>query len=90
MNFELLELLYNIPELQTLSYQIYQQLPERISRQAHLAEVWQDCDAVDDPHIRELFNRLEDAENFVGALQERAFFFAGVYLGWGLSQTLAR
>ena len=88
MNFEILEMLYNLPELQDLSYQIYRQMPERISREAHLEEVWQDCKLLPGPEAQALFDRLEDAENFVGALQERASFFAGVYLGWGLRQTL--
>ena len=88
MNFSLFELLYNIPELQDLSYQIYRQMPERISREAHLAEVWQACRQLPDPDAQALFDRLENAENFVGALQERAAFFAGIYLGWGLSRTM--
>ena len=88
MNYTLLEMLYSIPELQDLSYQIYRQMPERISRQERLAEVWQACGAVPDANIQELFDQLEDAINFDSALQERAAFFAGVYLGWGLSRTL--
>ena len=88
MNFKILEMLYNIPELQDLSYQIYLQMPEQISRKAHLAEVWQACKLLPEPEAQALFDRLENAENFVGALQERAAFFAGIYLGWGLSQTL--
>lgn len=88
MNYTLLEMLYNIPELQDLSYQIYRQMPERISRQKHLAKVWEECDAVPDARIQALFGQLEDAINFDGALQERAAFFAGIYLGWGLSRTL--
>ena len=87
MNFQILEMLYNIPELQDLSYQIYRQMPERIEREAHLAGVWRECGGVPDPGFRALFDRLEDAENFTAALQDRASFFAGVYLGWGLSQT---
>ena len=88
MNYHILEMLYNIPELQDLSYQIYRQMPERISREAHLAEVWQACRQLPDPEAQALFDRLEDAIHFDGALQERASFFAGIYLGWGLSQTM--
>ena len=36
MNFSLFELLYNIPELQDLSYQIYRQMPERKIGRAHV------------------------------------------------------
>ena len=82
MNYHILEMLYNIPELQDLSYQIYRQMPERISREAHLAEVWQACRQLPDPEAQALFDRLEDA------LQERAAFFTGIYLGWGLSRTM--
>ena len=87
MNFKILEMLYSIPELQDLSYQIYRQMPERISREEHLAAVWQACKLLPDPEAQALFDRLEDAENFVGALQDRAAFFAGVYLGWELSRS---
>ena len=88
MNFRILEMLYNIPELQDLSYQIYRQMPERTEREAHLAAVWRECERFPDPELQELFSRLEDAENFTAALQDRASFFAGIYLGWGLSQTM--
>ena len=88
MNFQILEMLYNIPELQDLSYQIYRQMPERMEREARLAEVWRECERFPDPELQALFDRLEDAENFAGGLQNRASFFAGVYLGWGLSRTL--
>lgn len=87
MNFSILEMLYNIPELQDLSYQLYLQMPERISREEQLRLVWQDCKALLGPETRTLLDRLEDAENCVGALQERASFFAGMYLGWSLSQS---
>jgi len=88
LNFAFLEMLYNIPELQTLSYQLYLQMPDRISRQEHLAEVWRECEAVPDANIHELFGRLEDAIYFDSALQERAAFFAGIYFGWGLLRTM--
>ncbi len=88
MNFTLLEMLYNIPELQTLSYQLYRQMPDRISREAHLAEVWAECDAVSTPELEALFDRLADAENFVNSLNEQASFFTGLFLGWNLSQSL--
>lgn len=88
MNFTFFEMLYNIPELQNLSYQIYRQMPERIEREEHLAQVWRDCGRFPDPELQSLFGRLEDAENLTGALQDRASFFAGIYLGWGLSQAL--
>ena len=87
MNFHILEMLYNIPELQDLSYRIYRQMPERMEREAHLAEVRRECERFPDPELQTLFDRLEDAENFTAALQERAFFFTGIYLGWELSQT---
>ena len=87
MNFELLELLYNIPELQDLSYHIYRQMPEQIEREKYVHTVWQECEAVADPDIQELLFRLEDAIHFDGALQERASFFTGIYLGWGLSHS---
>lgn len=88
MNFDLLEMLYNTPELQDLSYQIYRQMPERIEREERLSQVWRDCKRFSDLELQALFGRLEDAENFVGALQDRAAFFAGVYLGWGMRRTL--
>ena len=88
MNFQLLEMLYSIPELQDLSCQIYRQLPERAEREAHLEEVWQACRQFPDPELQALFNRLEDAENFASGLQNRAYFFTGLYFGWGLSRTL--
>ena len=72
MNFSLFELLYNIPELQD----------------AYLAEVWQACRQLPDPEAQALFDRLEDAIHFDGALQERASFFTGIYLGWGLARTM--
>ena len=53
MNYKILEMLYNIPELQTLSYQIYQKMPERISREAHLAQVRQECELFSDPELQE-------------------------------------
>ena len=85
MNFELLELLYNIPELQDLSYQIYRQMPEQTERNQYVHAVWQECEAVADPDIQELLFRLEDAIHSDAALQERASFFAWLYLGWGLA-----
>jgi len=88
LNFSFLEMLYNIPELQTLSYQLYLQMPERILREEHLAEVWRECKAVSDADIRKLFGRLEDAIYFDSALQERAAFFSGLYFGWSLSRTI--
>lgn len=88
MNLHILEMLYNIPELQTLSYQIYQKMPERISREAHLAQVRQECELFSDPELQSLFDRLEDAACFTAALQEQASFFTGVYLGWRLSRAL--
>lgn len=88
MNYTLLEMLYHIPELQDLSYQIYRQMPERISREEHLSKIWQECKAFPDPQLQDLFLRLEDAENFVFALQERAAFFTGLWFGQDLSQTL--
>ena len=88
MNFTLLEMLYNIPELQDLSYQFYRQMPDRISREEHLAEVRRECEAVPDANIQALFSQLEDAINFGSALQDRAAFFTGLSFGWGLSQTL--
>jgi len=88
LNYSFLEMLYNIPELQTLSYQLYMQMPERILREEHLAEVWRECKAVSDADIQELFGRLEDAIYFDNDLQERAAFFSGLYCGWGLSRTM--
>ena len=88
MNFSLFELLYNIPELQDLSYQIYRQMPERISRAAQLNAVWKECMAVPDPEIQDLFFRLEDAIHFDGLLQDKAAFFAGVHLARELMQAL--
>ena len=88
MDLQILEMLYNMPEIHTLSYQLYQEMPGRISGEACLEEVWRECDAFPDPAIRKLFHRLEDAENYVGALQNRASFFTGMYLGWGLSQAM--
>ena len=87
MDFHILEMLYSIPELQDLSYQIYRQIPERISQEKLLDQVWQECQAVPDPHVQELFHKLEDAENSIGDLQERAAFFAGLYFGQELSQS---
>ena len=88
MNFSLFELLYNIPELQDLSYQIYRQMPERIEREEYIQKLWQECTSISDPHTRDLFFRLEDAIHSDGDLQERASFFAGLYFGWGLSRTM--
>ena len=88
MNFSLFELLYNIPELQDLSYQIYRQMPERIEREEYMQKLWQECTSISDPHTRDLFFYLEDAIHSDGDLQERASFFAGLYFGWGLSRTM--
>ena len=88
MDYNILEMLYNIPELQDLSYQIYRQMPDRISREARLKQVWEDCKTFPDPNLQELFSRLEEAENYVNSLQERAAFFAGMYLAWGLSRSM--
>ena len=41
-----------------------------------------------DPDAQALFDRLEDAIRFDGVRQERAAFFAGTYLCWGLSRTM--
>ena len=88
MDYQILEMLYNIPELQDLSYQIYLQMPERIEREEYMQKLWQECTSISDPHTRDLFFYLEDAIHSDGALQERASFFTGIYLGWGLSQTM--
>lgn len=88
MDFQILEMLYNIPELQDLSYQIYRQMPERIEREEHMHKLWQECTSISDPHTRDLFFCLEDAIHSNNSLQERASFFAGVYFGWGLSRAM--
>lgn len=88
MNFDILEMLYNIPELQDLSYQLYQQMPDRILREEHLTQVWRECEAFPDPKLQELFSKLEEAENYVGGLETRAAFFTGMYLAWELSRSM--
>ena len=88
MNFQILEMLYNIPELQDLSYHIYRQMPEQMEREKHVRQVWQECEAVSDPDTRDLFFQLENAIHSDGALQDRASFLAGMYLGWSLSQAM--
>ena len=88
MNFQILEMLYNIPELQDLSYQIYRQMPEQVEREEHFQQIWQECESIADPATRELLFRLEDAIHSDSALQDRASFFAGMYLGWGLSRAM--
>ena len=88
MDYQILEMLYNIPELQDLSYQIYLQMPERIEREEYMQKLWQECTSISDPHTRDLFFYLEDAIHSDSDLQERASFFTGIYLGWGLSRTM--
>ncbi len=84
MNFAFLEMLYNIPELQTLSYQLYQQMPERTEREANLRQVWDECSKASTPELEVLFDRLAGAENYVNGLYERASFLTGLYFAWGL------
>ena len=79
MNFELLELLYNIPELQDLSYHIYRQMPEQTDRNQYVHAVWQECEAVADPDIQELLFRLDDANvvrfaHYMRTMAERTQF----------------
>mgnify|MGYP007123074595 CR=1 FL=1 len=90
MNFAILKMLYNIPELQDLIYQLYRQMPERVSREEQLQQVWAECGTFTDPKLHDLFNRLEDAENCAGELQGQAAFFAGIYLAWQLFQSLGQ
>ena len=89
MNFTVLEMLYNIPELQRLSYQLYLKMPDRTQREEELRRVQAECDAISTPELARLFDRLAEAESYVSGLQERACFFAGISLGWGLSQILS-
>ena len=88
MKFNILEMLYSTAELHTLSYQFYQQMPEKYEREAYLRQVWQECDAVSDPHVHSLFLKLEDAINHANALQNQANFSAGVFLVWQFFQTM--
>ncbi len=83
MNFTFLEMLYNIPELQSLTYQLYQQMPERTEREANLRQVWDECKKTSTPELEALFDKLEDAENYVNGLYEQASFLTGLYFAWG-------
>jgi len=81
-------MLYNIPELQTLSYQLYQQMPERMERETMLRQVWDECEKASTPELEALFNKLADAENYVNGLYERASFLTGLYFAWGWFQAM--
>ena len=88
MNFQILEMLYSIPELRDLSYQFYQQMPSRVEAEQNLKQVWNECTAASNSDTRRLFLRLEDAVNHTGSLQSRASFFAGAFLIWHLFRAM--
>ncbi len=88
MNFTFLEMLYNIPELQNLSYQLYQQMPERMERETKLRQVWDECETVSSPELKALFDELAEAESYVNGLYERASFITGLHFAWRLFQTM--
>lgn len=88
MNFAFLEMIYNILELQDLSYQIYRQIPNRVEEEENFRQVWSKCAAAPDCDTQKLFLRLEDAFNRTGSLHSWAAFFAGAFFIWNLLRAM--